>query len=39
MAQPDVMKDPALYQQKAAEAFFNAFPLLLKVSLSSPLLR
>ncbi|MFC6122060.1 YdgA family protein [Phytobacter sp. SCO41] len=30
MAQPDVMKDPALYQQKAAEAFFNAFPLLLK---------
>ncbi len=30
MAQPEVMKDPALYQQKAAEAFFNAFPLLLK---------
>jgi uncharacterized protein YdgA (DUF945 family) len=30
MAQPDVMKDPVLYQQKAAEAFFNAVPLLLK---------
>lgn len=30
MAQPDVMKDPVLYQQKATEAFFNAVPLLLK---------
>lgn len=30
MAQPEVMKDPELYQQKAAEAFFNTVPVLLK---------
>lgn len=30
MAQPEVIKDPLLYQQKAAEAFISALPLLLK---------
>lgn len=30
MSQPEVVQDPALYQQKMAEAFFGALPLLLK---------
>lgn len=30
MAQPEVVKDPQLYQQKVTEAFLGAFPLLLK---------
>ncbi|MEO3739105.1 YdgA family protein [Kosakonia oryzendophytica] len=30
MAQPDVMQNPELYQQKATEAFLSAVPLLLK---------
>lgn len=30
MAQPEVMQNPELYQQKVAEAFLNAVPLLLK---------
>ena len=30
MAQPEVVKDPMLYQQKAAEAFISSLPLLLK---------
>ena len=30
MAQPEVMQNPELYQQKATEAFFSSLPLLLK---------
>ncbi|WP_312686081.1 YdgA family protein [Kosakonia sp.] len=30
MAQPEVMQNPELYQQKATEAFLNAVPVLLK---------
>lgn len=30
MAQPEVVQNPEVYQQKAAEAFLNAVPLLLK---------
>ncbi len=30
MAQPDVVQNPELYQQKATEAFLSAVPLLLK---------
>jgi len=30
MAQPDVVQNPELYQQKATEAFFSSLPLLLK---------
>ncbi len=30
MAQPDVVQNPELYQQKVTEAFLNAVPLLLK---------
>lgn len=30
MAQPEVVQNPELYQQKATEAFLNAVPLLLK---------
>ncbi|MBB1201042.1 DUF945 domain-containing protein [Enterobacteriaceae bacterium 89] len=30
LAQPDIMQDPALYQQKVTEAFLAAAPLLLK---------
>lgn len=30
LAQPEVMQNPALYQQKVTEAFFAALPLLLK---------
>lgn len=30
LSQPEVMKDPTLYQQKSTEALFGALPLLLK---------
>lgn len=30
LSQPEVMKDPAIYQQKSTEAFFGALPMLLK---------